>query len=140
MSGIEFADFSRRWPKVIDPNVGELQSREDVIAARACGRSLGQSLLMVATTTALSAQLLSKNRPKRARICAISHHHLHCRTKTEPASSPIKAAIAVHPWPPNPRGGERFSRYHHWEIKIAVRQRLAHGIALIVMPATGERE
>ncbi|HZZ24740.1 MAG TPA: hypothetical protein VFE60_20120, partial [Roseiarcus sp.] len=81
MSGIKFADFSRRRPKVSDRNVGKLQSREDVITPRACGRNLGQSLLMITATTALSAQVLSKNRPKRTRICAISH--LHCRTKNK---------------------------------------------------------
>ena len=65
MSGIEFADFSRRRPKVSDPNVGKLQSREDVVSPRACGRSLGQSLLLVTAVTALSAQLVGKRGPKR---------------------------------------------------------------------------
>src|SRR5271156_4896057 len=82
MSGIKFANFSRRRPKVSDPNVGKLQSREDVVSPRTCGgRSLGQSLLIVTAVTALSAQALSKNRPKRTRISTISHHHLHLSTK-----------------------------------------------------------
>jgi hypothetical protein len=165
MSGIKFANFSRRRPKVSDRNVGKLQSREDVVAPRACGRSLGQSLLMIAATTAFSAQVRSKNRPK------ISHHHLHCRTKNKTSdpfclsgrkdrfgsdcpkvaartkvprptigSSPVRADVAAHPWPPNPGGRDRFSRYHHREPTIVVGQRLAYGIALIVVPAPWERE
>ena len=55
MSRIKFADFPRRRPKVSDRNVGQLQSREDVVSPRACGRSLGQSLLPVTAVTALLA-------------------------------------------------------------------------------------
>jgi hypothetical protein len=55
MSGIEFADFSRQRPKVIDPNIGELQSRENVIALRAYRLSLGQSLLLPPVEAALFA-------------------------------------------------------------------------------------
>jgi hypothetical protein len=89
MSGIKFANFSRRRPKVSDPNVGKLQSREDVVSPRAGDRSLGQSLLMVTAMTALSAQVLSENRPKRTGICAISHHHLHSRTKNKGTASHV---------------------------------------------------
>jgi hypothetical protein len=53
MSGIKFADFSRRRQKVSDQNV--LQSREDVVSPRTCGRSRGQSLLPVTAVTALLA-------------------------------------------------------------------------------------
>ena len=95
MSGIEFADFSRRRPKVSDRNVGKLQSREDVVSPRACGRSLGQSLLLVTAMTALSAQLLGKNRPKRNRICAINHHHLHSRQKTKPVTPFVFQAAKI---------------------------------------------
>jgi hypothetical protein len=54
--------------------------------------------------------------------------------------SPVGVDIAPHPWPPNPGGGERLGRYHHGEPTIAVGQRLAYGIALIVVPAPRERE
>src|SRR5579863_2672364 len=83
MSWIELAEFSGGGSKVSDQNVGKLQAREDVIAPRARGRSLGQSLLLVTAKAALLAQLLSKNRPKRTRICAVSHDHLHCQTKNK---------------------------------------------------------
>src|ERR1700677_130941 len=82
MSGIKFADFSRRRPKVSDPNVGKLQSREDVVSPGGCGRSLGQSLLMVTAMTALSAQLVGKRGPRQNRIRAINHDHLRCRQNT----------------------------------------------------------
>jgi len=52
----------------------------------------------------------------------------------------VSSPVASHPWPPNPRGGERFGRYHHREPTIVVGQRLAYGIALIVVPASWERK
>ena len=91
MSGIEFADFSRRRPKVSDPNVGKLQAREDVVSPRACGRSLGQSLLLVTAIAALSAQLLGKSGPKRNRIRAISHRPSPLSNKTKPVTPVFQA-------------------------------------------------
>jgi hypothetical protein len=54
--------------------------------------------------------------------------------------SPVTSVITSHPRPSNPRCGERFRRYLHWETIIAVAQRLAYGIALIVVPAPRKRE
>jgi hypothetical protein len=64
MSGIKFANFSRRRAKVSNRNVGQLQSGQDVVSARAGDRSLGQSLLPVTAVTALLAQLVGKRAPK----------------------------------------------------------------------------
>lgn len=52
--------------------------------------------------------------------------------------SPVGADIAPHPWSHYLCGGERFGRYFDWKPAVVVAQRLAYGIALIVVPASRE--
>ena len=56
-----------------------------------------------------------------------------------PPPSP-RAVFDLRPWPPLPQTGDGLGRDIQRKTDVLLGQSLAHGIALVVVPAAGERE